>query len=129
VVPERHGLRGGPGRSSRSRTNREGRRHPLAVAKVRRLLASCSSGHRARAVSASASPELRRMGIRTVMITGDIDDRGGVAAEAGVDDFLRAGEPRINKNSFCAEQAKGQPWSAMCGDGTNDAPALCTSRR
>jgi K+-transporting ATPase ATPase B chain len=68
--------------------------------------------------------ELRRMGIRTVMITGDNPmTAAAIAAEAGVDDFLAQATPEQKLELIRAEQAKGK-LVAMCGDGTNDAPAL-----
>jgi potassium-transporting ATPase ATP-binding subunit len=71
--------------------------------------------------------ELRRMGIRTVMITGDNPmTAAAIAAEAGVDDFLAEATPEEKLKLIRAEQAKGK-LVAMCGDGTNDAPALAQS--
>lgn len=68
--------------------------------------------------------ELRAMGIRTVMITGDNPlTAAAIAAEAGVDDFLAEATPENKLELIRAEQAKGQ-LVAMCGDGSNDAPAL-----
>jgi len=68
--------------------------------------------------------ELRRMGIKTVMITGDNKlTAAAIAAEAGVDDFLAQATPENKLNLIREEQAKGK-LVAMCGDGTNDAPAL-----
>jgi K+-transporting ATPase ATPase B chain len=68
--------------------------------------------------------ELRRMGIRTVMITGDNPmTAAAIAAEAGVDDFLAQATPEDKLRLIRDEQAKGK-LVAMCGDGTNDAPAL-----
>jgi K+-transporting ATPase ATPase B chain len=68
--------------------------------------------------------ELRRMGIRTVMITGDNPVTAAViAAEAGVDDFLAEATPEAKMALIREEQAKGR-LVAMTGDGTNDAPAL-----
>jgi K+-transporting ATPase ATPase B chain len=68
--------------------------------------------------------ELRSMGIRTVMITGDNPlTAAAIAAEAGVDDFLAQATPEKKLELIRAEQAKGR-LIAMCGNGTNDAPAL-----
>jgi K+-transporting ATPase ATPase B chain len=68
--------------------------------------------------------ELRRMGIRTVMITGDNRlTAAAIAAEAGVDDFLAEATPEAKLKLIRANQAEGR-LVAMCGDGTNDAPAL-----
>ncbi len=64
------------------------------------------------------------MGIRTVMITGDNPlTAAAIAAEAGVDDFLAQATPENKLALIREEQAKGK-LVAMCGDGTNDAPAL-----
>src|SRR5216117_3221990 len=68
--------------------------------------------------------ELRRMGIRTVMITGyNPLTAAAISAEAGVDDFLAQATPEDKLQLIRDEQAKGK-LVAMCGDGTNDAPAL-----
>jgi len=68
--------------------------------------------------------ELRKMGIRTVMITGDNAlTAAAIAAEAGVDDFLSEAKPEDKLALIRKEQAEGK-LVAMCGDGTNDAPAL-----
>ncbi len=67
---------------------------------------------------------LRRMGIRTVMITGDNPiTAAAIAAEAGVDDFLAEASPEKKLELIRHEQAAGK-LVAMCGDGSNDAPAL-----
>jgi len=68
--------------------------------------------------------ELRRMGIRTVMITGDNPHTAAaIAAEAGVDDFLAQATPEA-KLKLIREHQTGGRLVAMAGDGTNDAPAL-----
>jgi K+-transporting ATPase ATPase B chain len=68
--------------------------------------------------------ELRRMGIKTVMITGDNPvTAAAIASEAGVDDFVAEATPEDKLAYIRAEQAHGR-LIAMCGDGTNDAPAL-----
>ena len=68
--------------------------------------------------------DLRKMGIRTVMITGDNPlTAAAIAAEAGVDDFIAQATPEAKLNRIREEQAKGH-LVAMIGDGTNDAPAL-----
>jgi len=68
--------------------------------------------------------EMRKMGIKTVMITGDNPlTAAAVAAEAGVDDFLAEATPEA-KLKLIREQQKGGRLVAMTGDGTNDAPAL-----
>jgi K+-transporting ATPase ATPase B chain len=67
---------------------------------------------------------LRSMGIRTVMVTGDNPlTAAAIAAEAGVDDFLAEATPERKLALIREEQAKGR-LVAMCGDGSNDAPAL-----
>ena len=67
---------------------------------------------------------LRRMGIRTVMITGDNKvTAAAIATEAGVDDFLAQATPQDKLDYIRKTQAEGR-LVAMCGDGTNDAPAL-----
>jgi K+-transporting ATPase ATPase B chain len=71
--------------------------------------------------------ELRRMGIRTVMITGDNPVTAAVIAqESGVDDFLAEATPERKLELIREEQARGR-MVAMTGDGTNDAPALAQS--
>lgn len=70
---------------------------------------------------------MRRMGIRTVMITGDNPlTAAAIAAEAGVDDFIAEATPERKLERIREEQAKGY-LVAMIGDGTNDAPALAQS--
>ena len=73
--------------------------------------------------------ELRRMGIRTVMITGDNRVTAAVIAqEAGVDDFLAEATPETKMALIKEEQSKGR-MVAMTGDGTNDAPCARAGRR
>ncbi len=68
--------------------------------------------------------DLRRMGLRTVMITGDNPvTAAAIASEAGVDDYLAEATPEDKMRLIKAEQSKGR-LVAMCGDGANDAPAL-----
>jgi K+-transporting ATPase ATPase B chain len=68
--------------------------------------------------------ELRRMGIKTIMITGDNRlTAAAIAAEAGVDDFLAEATPEAKLKLIREQQAEGR-LVAMTGDGTNDAPAL-----
>ncbi|OYY80132.1 MAG: potassium-transporting ATPase subunit B, partial [Rhizobiales bacterium 35-66-30] len=68
--------------------------------------------------------ELRRMGIRTVMVTGDNPvTAAAIASEAGVDDFIAEATPQDKLSYIRNEQRRGR-LVAMCGDGTNDAPAL-----
>ncbi|WP_372237590.1 potassium-transporting ATPase subunit KdpB [Aquipseudomonas alcaligenes] len=68
--------------------------------------------------------ELRSLGIRTVMVTGDNPlTAAAIAAEAGVDDLIAEATPEKKLQRIRAEQAEGK-MVAMCGDGANDAPAL-----
>ena len=68
--------------------------------------------------------QLRKMGIKTVMITGDNPlTAAAIASEAGVDDFLAEAKPKDKMDLIRLEQAQGK-LVAMTGDGTNDAPAL-----
>lgn len=68
--------------------------------------------------------EMRRMGIRTVMITGDNAlTAAAIAAEAGVDEYIAEATPEMKLDKIKKEQAEGK-LIAMTGDGTNDAPAL-----
>jgi K+-transporting ATPase ATPase B chain len=68
--------------------------------------------------------DLRRMGLRTVMITGDNPvTAAAIASEAGVDDFLAEATPEDKLRLMREEQGRGR-LVAMCGDGANDAPAL-----
>lgn len=68
--------------------------------------------------------ELRKMGIRTIMITGDNPlTAAAIAAEAGVDDFMAEAKPEDKLQRIREEQAKGH-LVGMIGDGSNDAPAL-----
>jgi len=70
---------------------------------------------------------LRKMGIRTIMITGDNPlTAAAIAAEAGVDDFMAEAKPEDKLDLIRLEQAKGH-LVAMIGDGTNDSPALAQS--
>ena len=71
--------------------------------------------------------ELRKMGIKTVMITGDNPlTAAAIAAEAGVDDFIAEATPEAKLKKIREEQKEGH-LVAMIGDGTNDAPALAQS--
>src|SRR5690348_17018805 len=68
--------------------------------------------------------EMRTMGFRTVMITGDnAVTAAAIATEAGVDDFLAEATPE-DKLALIRQEQEGGRMVAMCGDGTNDAPAL-----
>jgi potassium-transporting ATPase ATP-binding subunit len=97
---------------------------PLAVVKDRRLLGVIHLKDIVKAGIRERFSALRQMGIRTVMITGDNPlTAAAIAAEAGVDDFLAQATPENKLSLIREEQAKGK-LVAMCGDGTNDAPAL-----
>jgi K+-transporting ATPase ATPase B chain len=97
---------------------------PLAVARDRRLLGVIHLKDIVKGGIHERFSALRQMGIRTVMITGDNPlTAAAIAAEAGVDDFLAQATPENKLALIREEQAKGK-LVAMCGDGTNDAPAL-----
>lgn len=97
---------------------------PLAVARDGRLLGVIQLKDIVKGGIRERFAELRRMGIRTVMITGDNPmTAAAIAAEAGVDDFLAQATPENKLALIREEQGKGK-LVAMCGDGTNDAPAL-----
>ena len=97
---------------------------PLAVAKDGRLLGVIQLKDIVKGGIRERFAELRRMGIRTIMITGDNPmTAAAIAAEAGVDDFLAQATPEEKLRLIRDEQGKGK-LVAMCGDGTNDAPAL-----
>ncbi len=97
---------------------------PLAVAQDGRLLGVIALKDVVKAGVRERFAELRRMGIRTVMITGDNPlTAASIAAEAGVDDFLAEATPE-DKLALIRKEQQGGKLVAMCGDGTNDAPAL-----
>jgi K+-transporting ATPase ATPase B chain len=97
---------------------------PLAVAKDGKLLGIIHLKDIVKGGIRERFAELRRMGIRTIMITGDNPmTAAAIAAEAGVDDFLAQATPEDKLKLIRDEQSKGK-LVAMCGDGTNDAPAL-----
>ncbi len=97
---------------------------PLAVARDGRLLGIIHLKDIVKGGIRERFAEMRAMGIRTVMITGDnAMTAAAIAAEAGVDDFLAQATPEAKLKLIRDEQASGK-LVAMCGDGTNDAPAL-----
>jgi K+-transporting ATPase ATPase B chain len=97
---------------------------PLAVSKDARMLGLIHLKDVVKGGIRERFGELRRMGIRTVMITGDNPlTAAAIAAESGVDDFLAQATPEDKLRLIRTEQANGK-LVAMCGDGTNDAPAL-----
>jgi K+-transporting ATPase ATPase B chain len=97
---------------------------PLAVAKDGRLLGVIHLKDIVKGGIHERFAALRKMGIRTVMITGDNPmTAAAIAAESGVDDFLAQATPEHKLKLIREEQAQGK-LVAMCGDGTNDAPAL-----
>ncbi len=97
---------------------------PLAVARDGKVLGVIHLKDVVKGGIRERFAELRRMGIKTVMITGDNAlTAAAIAAEAGVDDFLAQATPEDKLKLIRSEQADGK-LVAMCGDGTNDAPAL-----
>jgi len=97
---------------------------PLALADGPRLLGVIHLKDTVKPDIKERFAELRRMGIRTVMVTGDNPITAAtVASEAGVDDFIAEATPQAKLDYIRAEQGRGR-LVAMCGDGTNDAPAL-----
>jgi K+-transporting ATPase ATPase B chain len=97
---------------------------PLVVAKDTRILGVIHLKDVVKGGIRERFADLRQAGIRTIMITGDNPlTAAAIAAEAGVDDFLAQATPEDKLRLIREEQAKGK-LLAMCGDGTNDAPAL-----
>jgi K+-transporting ATPase ATPase B chain len=97
---------------------------PLAVADGRRLLGLIHLKDVVKGGMKERIAQLRLMGIRSVMITGDNPlTAAAIASEAGVDDFLAQATPKDKLEYIRSEQAAGR-LVAMTGDGTNDAPAL-----
>jgi K+-transporting ATPase ATPase B chain len=97
---------------------------PLAVAEGRRALGVIHLKDIVKGGMKERFAQLRAMGIRTVMITGDNPlTAAAIAREAGVDDFLAEAKPKDKMDLIKREQADGK-LVAMTGDGTNDAPAL-----
>ena len=97
---------------------------PLVVARDDRMLGVIHLKDVVKEGMTQRFTELRRMGIRTVMITGDNRlTAAAIASEAGVDDFLAQATPEDKMTLIREEQGQGH-LVAMTGDGTNDAPAL-----
>jgi K+-transporting ATPase ATPase B chain len=97
---------------------------PLAVTEDGRLMGVIELKDIVKPGIRSRFAELRRMGIRTVMVTGDNRvTAAAIATEAGVDDFIAEATPQDKLDYIRRAQAEGR-MVAMCGDGTNDAPAL-----
>ena len=97
---------------------------PLVVAENGRILGVIHLKDIVKPGIAERFAELRRMGIRTVMITGDNPlTAQAIATEAGVDDFLAEATPE-DKMAYIRKEQQGGFLVAMTGDGTNDAPAL-----
>ncbi|MBB3859546.1 K+-transporting ATPase ATPase B chain [Novosphingobium hassiacum] len=97
---------------------------PLGVSRDGRLLGVIALRDVIKTGVRERFAELRRTGIRTVMITGDNPlTAASIAAEAGVDDFLAEATPE-DKLALIRREQQGGKLVAMCGDGTNDAPAL-----
>src|SRR6202044_2500691 len=97
---------------------------PLVVSENRRVLGVIHLKDIVKGGMKERFDQLRAMGIKTVMITGDNPlTAAAIAREAGVDDFLAEAKPEDKLALIRSEQAKGK-LVAMTGDGTNDAPAL-----
>ncbi|WP_254081897.1 potassium-transporting ATPase subunit KdpB [Devosia sp. WQ 349K1] len=97
---------------------------PLAIAEGKTLIGVIHLKDVVKPGVAARFADLRKMGLRTVMITGDNPvTAAAIAAEAGVDDFLAEATPEDKLRLIREEQGKGR-LVAMCGDGANDAPAL-----
>ena len=97
---------------------------PLAVADGKKLLGVIHLKDVVKPGIKERFAALRTMGIRTVMVTGDNPvTAAAIASEAGVDDFLAEATPE-QKLDFIRREQEGGRLIAMCGDGTNDAPAL-----
>ena len=119
---EAHGLTGGV-HDDVERVARAGGT-PLVVARNRVVLGTIHLKDIVKPGMRERFDELRRMGLRTVMITGDNPlTAAAIAAEAGVDDFLAEATPENKLELIRKEQGLGK-LVAMTGDGTNDAPAL-----
>ena len=97
---------------------------PLAVAVNNRLMGVIELKDIVKPAIRARFAELRKMGIRTVMVTGDNRiTAAAIATEAGVDDFIAEATP-LDKLAYIRKTQEQGRLVAMCGDGTNDAPAL-----
>jgi K+-transporting ATPase ATPase B chain len=122
-VEERGGMVPPDFREAADRISRNGGT-PLGVADGKRLLGIIHLKDVVKGGMKERIAQLRTMGIRSVMITGDNPlTAAAIAAEAGVDDFLAQATPKDKLEYIKKEQAAGR-LVAMTGDGTNDAPAL-----
>lgn len=122
-VTERGGTIPGDFQEMSDRISRSGGT-PLAVADGSRLLGVIHLKDIVKGGMKERIAQLRRMGIRSIMITGDNPlTAAAIAAEAGVDDFLAQATPKDKLEYIKKEQTAGR-LVAMSGDGTNDAPAL-----
>jgi len=122
-VIERGGSVAGDFKDMSDRISRNGGT-PLAVCDGNRLLGVIHLKDIVKGGMKERIAQLRKMGIRSIMITGDNPlTAAAIAAEAGVDDFLAQATPKDKLEYIKKEQAAGR-LVAMTGDGTNDAPAL-----
>ncbi|MBV9569348.1 MAG: HAD-IC family P-type ATPase, partial [Hyphomicrobiales bacterium] len=97
---------------------------PLAVAEAGKLLGLVHLKDTVKPDIRDRFAALRAMGIKTVMVTGDNPvTAAAIASEAGVDDFIAEATPE-DKLTYIRKEQQGGRLIAMCGDGTNDAPAL-----
>ena len=114
----------GDGERAGGRRSRARGATPLVVADGKRVLGVIELRDIVKGGIRERFAELRQMGIKTIMVTGDNRlTAAAIAAEAGVDDFLAEATPETKLELIRKNQAEGR-LVAMCGDGTNDAPAL-----
>jgi len=123
-VQERFGAAALPEVAGAARSVAEDGGTPLAVAVDGEILGIIGLTDVLKSGIRERCAQLRRMGIRTVMVTGDNPiTAGAIAAQAGVDDFVAEAKPEEKLRLIRLEQAQGR-LVAMSGDGTNDAPGL-----